>query len=74
MSKPKLIIHETDCHGSGRAYYDGQIRYYSYDDETGDVGSAVRTLIDLGFVEPDDVIFIDGDDIYEMIENIRTSW
>ena len=35
MSKPKLIIHETDCHGSGKFYYNGKWDYYSYDDEYG---------------------------------------
>ena len=70
----KLIIHQTDIHGSGNIYHNGKTHYYSYDDETGDVGAAVRTLIDIGFIEEDDVCFIEGDEIYEMIENTRTSW
>jgi len=70
----KLIIHQTDIHGSGNIFCNGTTRHYSYDDETGDVGAAVRTLIDIGFINEDDVCFIEGDEIYEMIENTRTSW
>jgi hypothetical protein len=60
----KLIIHETDCHGSGRIYYKGYTDYYSYDDESGDIAAAVRTLINIGFINPDDVLIYEGDEIY----------
>lgn len=60
----KLIIHETDCHGSGRMYYNGRADYYSYDDDAGNVAAAVRALIDIGFINPDDVLIYEGDEIY----------
>lgn len=60
----KLIIHETDCHGSGRIYYKGSTDYYSYDDESGDIAAAVRVLINIGFINPDDVLIYEGDEIY----------
>jgi GH15 family glucan-1,4-alpha-glucosidase len=61
----KLIIHETDCHGSGRIYYKGYTDYYSYDDESGNIAAAVRTLINIGFINPDDVVIYNGDEIYD---------
>ena len=60
----KLIIHETDCHGSGKIYYRGSTDYYSYDDESGDIAAAVRALINIGFINPDDVLIYEGDEIY----------
>ena len=60
----KLIIYETDCHGSGRIYYKGYTDYYSYDDESGDIAAAVRALINIGFINPDDVLIYEGDEIY----------
>ena len=70
MSKPKLIIHETDCHGCGAIYYYGKCHFYSYDDgEWGDVRRTVEKLIDIGFINEEDVaIFEDGDTIYKMVE------
>ena len=69
-SKPKLIIHETECHGCGKFYYNGKWDYYSYDDgEWGDVKTAVIKLIDIGFIKYEDVaIFTDDDNIYELVE------
>lgn len=66
----KLIIHETDCHGSGRIYYKGSSDYYSYDDESGDIAAAVRALINIGFIDPDDVIFFEGDEIYDKLADL----
>ena len=60
----KLIIHETDCHGSGRIYYKGSTDYYSYDDDSGNVAAAVQALINIGFINPDDVLIYEGDEIY----------
>lgn len=70
MSKPKLIIHETDCHGCGYVYYNGKCDYYSYDDSYyGDVRLTVEALIKLGFINAEDVaIFTDGEVIYKMVE------
>lgn len=70
MSKPKLIIHETDPHGCGYIYYNGKCSRYSYDDgEWGDVHSTVAKLIEIGFIKYEDVaIFTNEDDIYEYVE------
>lgn len=71
MAKSKLIIHETDCHGSGRIYFDGKVEHYSYDDGgLGDVRRTVEGLIDLGFIDPEDVIIFDDYDnnIYKFVE------
>ena len=70
MSKPKLIIHETDCHGCGRIYYNGKSDMYAYDDgKWGDVKSTVEALINIGFIDKEDVaIFEDDEVIYKIIE------
>ena len=71
MAKSKLIIHETDCHGSGTVYFEGRTECYSYDDGgLGDVRRTVEGLIDLGFINPDDVIIFDDyeNNIYEFVE------
>ena len=70
MSKPKLIIHETDCHGGGYVYYNGKCEDYIYDDgKWGDVKATVEALIEIGFINKEDVaIFTDGEVIYKMVE------
>ena len=71
MAKSKLIIHETDCYGSGRIYFEGKAEFYSYDDGGyGDVRRTVECLIDLGFINSDDVIILDKYDnnIYKFVE------
>ena len=70
MSKPKLIIHETDCHGSGKIYYNGKSDMYSYDDSYwGDVRLTVEALIKIGFINAEDVaIFTDDNEIYKLVE------
>ena len=68
MSK-KLIIHETDCHGCGFVIYNGHVVSYTYDDGYfGDVASTVQALIDIGFINKDDVKIFEGDDLYKLIE------
>ena len=67
----KLIIHETDCHGSGRIYYRGYTDYYSYDDETGNIAAAVKALINIGFINPDDVLIYEGDEIYDELAKLN---
>lgn len=69
VAKKKLIIHETDCHGCGTYYYNGEVERYAYDD-TGDVKSVVQALIDIGFINPDDVVIIDDDNIYSLVEKL----
>ena len=64
----KLIIHETDCHGSGWFYYNGEARQYYYDDdETGNVKAAVQALIEIGYINENDVMILEGEEIYKYI-------
>lgn len=64
----KLIIHETDCHGVGYVYFDGNGFPYYYDGDYGNAKGTVEGLIGLGFIKEEDVIFIDGDEIYEILD------
>lgn len=65
----KLIIHETDCHGCGVIMYNGRIEHYCYDDGCfGDVKTTILALIDLGFINPDDVEIFCSDEIYKYVE------
>ena len=72
MSKPKLIIHETDCHGCGYVHFNGKTYYYSYDDGAwGDVRATVQELINIGFIKPEEVVMFDSDndlDIYHLLD------
>lgn len=65
----KLIIHETDCHGCGVIAYNGKIDQYSYDDGYwGDIASAVERLIEIGFINKDDVVIFDSNNsIYDVV-------
>ena len=66
---PKLIIHETDCHGCGNVYFDGKTASYSYDDGYyGDLLLAVKALQELGVPFGCDVLIYDGDEIYEALD------
>ena len=68
MSK-KLYIHETDCHSCGNVIYENLIRSYSYDDGGfGDAKATVQALIEIGFINPDDVVIIEGDQIYDYLK------
>ena len=64
-----LIIHETDCHGCGTVYYNGRQDRYTYDD-VGDMRQAVKVLIALGYIDPEDVRFYDNDSIYEELDSL----
>jgi hypothetical protein len=65
----KLIIHETDCHGCGVVYYEGKTEGYAYDDNA-DVRGAVQVLIDVGAIKEEDVIIIEGDEIYTKLADL----
>lgn len=67
----KLLIHETDCHGCGYYCYEGKVERYVYDDEPGDMKIAVQALIDIGFIKKEDVIIVEGADIYAMIKEAK---
>lgn len=66
--KEKLIIHETDCHGCGYYCYNGTVEHYVYDDTPGDIRAAVEALIEIGFIDEDDVKIIEGEEIYGMLK------
>ena len=72
---PKLIVHETDCHGCGNIHFKGKTEYYSYDDsDSGDMRVAVQCLIRLGFIKKEQVLFFDDSDdhdIYSYIGNLE---
>ena len=68
MKNKKLIIHETDCHGCGYVTYNGETHYYSYDDDIGNIRTAVQELIDIGFIKTEDVIIFENDEIYDIVE------
>ena len=68
MKNKKLIIHETDSHGWGYVTYTGETRYYPYDDGMGDMRAAVQELIDMGFIKIEDVVILEKDEIYNIIE------
>ena len=69
MTKSKLIIHETDCHGSGNIHYQGKTDWYAYDDESGDIKGAVKALIKIGFIKEEDVMLFEGNEIYGYVES-----
>ena len=70
MSKPKLIIHETDSHGCGYVYYNVNCVRYCYDDGAwGDVRATVQEFVNIGFISMDAVVFLDDDaEMYALIE------
>lgn len=68
MKKRKLIIHETDSHGCGYYRYNGTVERYVYDDAPGDMRAAVEALIEIGFIDKDDVKIIVGEEIYNMLK------
>ena len=68
MKNKKLIIHETDSHGCGYVTYNGETRYYSYDDDVGDIKAMVQELIEIGFVKTEDVVILENDKVYDIVE------
>lgn len=69
----KLIIHETDPHGCGMVHYEGQTKEYCYDDgELGDVRRTVEVLIEMGFIDKENVLIFDkyDNDIYKYLEHL----
>lgn len=64
----KLYIHETVQYGQGNVIYEDKVYPYSYEEERGDLKLATQALIDIGYINPDDVVFIDGDEIYDYLK------
>ena len=63
----KLYIHETDCHGCGYIIYEDKVEYYAYDNDA-DMRVAVEELVNIGFINPDDVVIIKGEEIYDYLK------
>ena len=72
MSNKKLVIHETDHEGCGYFGVLGEgsnFRFYNFEDEeTGDILTAVRNLISIGFINEKDVLFLKEKDIYNYLK------
>lgn len=68
MKNKKLIIHETDYHGCGYVTYNGETHYYSYDGGIDDIRTVVQELIDIGFIKKEDVVILQEDEIYTIVE------
>lgn len=72
MSNKKLVIHETDPEGCGYFGVLGEgsnFRFYNFEDEeTGDMWPAVKNLINVGFINRDDVLFLKDKDIYNYLK------
>ena len=62
----KLYIHETDCHGQGYFIYKDKVIPYAYDNNA-DMRVAVEELVNIGFINPDDVVIIKGEEIYDYL-------
>lgn len=67
----KLIVHETDCHGDGYVQFNGSGFAYFHED-SGNAKEIIKDLIDIGFIKEEDVIFLDGDEIYAFLDDALT--
>lgn len=67
----KLFIHQTDPHGQGYFGIIGEKKTfssYSFEDcETGDIASAVNALINIGFINPKDVLYMKEMEVYDYL-------
>jgi hypothetical protein len=65
----KLIIHENDCHSCGTVYYNGKTEPYAHD-LNADMRGAVEVLIELGVLKEDDVVILEGEEIYTKLVDL----
>ena len=65
----KLIIHEIDRQGCGYVAYNGEVEEYACDDENwGNIKTAVEKLIEIGLINPNDVVIFDSENsIYDVV-------
>lgn len=67
----KLFIHETNCHGQGYYGIIGEretYNSYSFEDcDTGDIAKAVNALINIGFINPKDILFMEEMEVYDYL-------
>ena len=68
----KLIVHETDIHGSGCVQFNGKGFAYWSDGDCGNARAVIEELIKIGFINEEDVIFLDGDEIYAFLDDALT--
>ena len=64
----KLIVHETNSHGSGYVQYNGSGFSYYCDGECGNARVVIEDLIKIGFINEEDVLIIEEDEIYEILD------
>lgn len=68
----KLFIHQTDHHGQGYFGIIGEketYNSYSYEDcYTGDIAKAVNVLINIGFINPDNVLYMEEMEVYDHLK------
>lgn len=67
----KLFIHQTGYYGQGYFGILGEretYNSYSYEGETGDIARAVNALINIGFIDPKDVLYMEEIEIYDHLK------
>ena len=69
----KLFIHQTDYHGQGYYGIIGEketYNSYSFEDcdTGGDIARAVQSLINIGFINPENVLYMEETEIYDHLK------
>lgn len=64
----KLIVHETDIHGSGYVQFNGSGFAYYQDGDYGNARAVIEELIKIGFINEEDVLIFEEEEIYEILE------
>lgn len=64
----KLIVHETDIHGSGYVQFNGKGFAYWSDGDCGNARTVIEELIKIGFINEEDILIIEEDEIYEILD------
>lgn len=64
----KLIVHDTDIHGSGYIQYNGSGFHYWSEGDCGNARIVIEELIKIGFINEKDVLIIEEDEIYEILD------
>lgn len=64
----KLIVHETDIHGDGYVQYNGSGFPYWSEGDCGNAREVIEELIKIGFINEEDVLIIEGDEIYGILD------
>lgn len=64
----KLIVHETDIHGSGYVQFNGNGFAYWSDGDYGNARAVIEELIKIGFINEEDVLIFEEEEIYEILE------